>query len=304
MRVRLFATPVQGPLAAVSIAEAIAKADRLAPDVIALVRGGGSDEDRLPFNEEIVARALVAADTPVVTAIGHSADHHIADDVADVAYATPTAAATALAAGFVASPRLFFDAGSARTRAGATPHRRDDGTHCGGCARRRPCSASSASAMRSPSAPTGWCRTIAARHAAALHRRVDRLRDLERRLATTIRALGSRSARGRLDVAASSIAGAWTARATRAARDSTTPVARLTPATRAMLERMRVRVELLRARLAGKDPEAILQQGYAIVRIGDRVLKDAARAHTGDAIEARLWRGTIRARVEETQGDG
>ena len=84
---------VQGAGAAESISEAIkALNDCNDIDVIILARGGGSIEDLWAFNEEIVARSVFKSKIPVVTGIGHQVDFTIADFVADVRAATPTAA--------------------------------------------------------------------------------------------------------------------------------------------------------------------------------------------------------------------
>ncbi|MBO1267333.1 exodeoxyribonuclease VII large subunit [Arthrobacter cavernae] len=62
-------------------------------DVIVIARGGGALEDLLPFSNEELVRAVSAASTPVVSAIGHEADRPILDDVADLRASTPTDAA-------------------------------------------------------------------------------------------------------------------------------------------------------------------------------------------------------------------
>jgi exodeoxyribonuclease VII large subunit len=85
---------VQGPAAAQEIVTALQTVNRLdAADVIVLARGGGGDLDFAPFNTEEVARAIFASHIPVVTGIGHTGDHTIADDVADAKGNTPTHAA-------------------------------------------------------------------------------------------------------------------------------------------------------------------------------------------------------------------
>jgi exodeoxyribonuclease VII large subunit len=94
MRVVLYPTPVQGAGAGERIARAIRAATvRAEVDVLILCRGGGSMEDLWAFNEESVARAIVACTVPVVSGVGHETDFTIADFVADARAPTPTAAA-------------------------------------------------------------------------------------------------------------------------------------------------------------------------------------------------------------------
>lgn len=87
-------TAVQGPTAVPQMLEALAELDR-DPDVevIVLARGGGSVEDLLAFSDEALCRAVAAARTPIVSAIGHEPDNPLLDLVADLRAATPTDAA-------------------------------------------------------------------------------------------------------------------------------------------------------------------------------------------------------------------
>lgn len=89
----LYPTIVQGEYAAHSIVSGIQTLDTLDLDCIIVGRGGGSIEDLWAFNEEIVARAIFDASTPIISAVGHETDFTIADFVADLRAATPSAAA-------------------------------------------------------------------------------------------------------------------------------------------------------------------------------------------------------------------
>lgn len=88
---------VQGTTAAATIMRALDIAATAQPDCILLVRGGGSYEDLMCFNDEALARAVAACPVPVVTGIGHEPDVTICDMVADRRTSTPTAAAESVA---------------------------------------------------------------------------------------------------------------------------------------------------------------------------------------------------------------
>lgn len=91
---RVLNTAVQGAQAVSQVVEALEKLDADDEvDVIIIARGGGSVEDLLPFSEEALQRAVSAARTPVVSAIGHEPDSPVLDNVADLRAATPTDAA-------------------------------------------------------------------------------------------------------------------------------------------------------------------------------------------------------------------
>ncbi|EPH99230.1 exodeoxyribonuclease VII, large subunit [Enterococcus faecalis 13-SD-W-01] len=90
----LFPTVVQGNQAADDVVKNIKRVEEAGDfDTMIIGRGGGSIEDLWPFNEERVARAIYQAQTPIISSVGHETDTTIADLVADVRAATPTAAA-------------------------------------------------------------------------------------------------------------------------------------------------------------------------------------------------------------------
>ncbi|MCI8633746.1 MAG: exodeoxyribonuclease VII large subunit [Lachnospiraceae bacterium] len=94
IRLVLYPALVQGEGAAATIVKGIQTLDRMAEiDTLIVGRGGGSIEDLWPFNEEMVARAIAEAKTPVISAVGHETDFTIADFAADMRAPTPSAAA-------------------------------------------------------------------------------------------------------------------------------------------------------------------------------------------------------------------
>lgn len=132
---------VQGHGAAEEIAEAIKSLNRYSVeslhrlpiqrsndstnlDLILITRGGGSLEDLWAFNEEVVARAIFESVIPIVSAVGHEIDFTIADFVADLRAATPSAAAEIITEGVFAS-RQFIES-LVRRMTQAHPRRRLD----------------------------------------------------------------------------------------------------------------------------------------------------------------------------------
>ena len=108
-----------------AVNELVAALERLdgdqSVDVIVLARGGGSVEDLLPFSNESLVRAVFAARTPVVSAIGHESDVPLLDHVADLAASTPTDAAKRIVPDLAEELRLVAEL---RQRTRDTIHRR------------------------------------------------------------------------------------------------------------------------------------------------------------------------------------
>lgn len=94
VKILLFDCVVQGDGSAAKLSNALYAADKSGNcDVLILARGGGSLEDLWAFNEEVLAKAIFATNTPIINAVGHETDTTIADFVADKRAPTPSAAA-------------------------------------------------------------------------------------------------------------------------------------------------------------------------------------------------------------------
>jgi len=250
--------PVQGVGASTEIVRAINRASRLDVDCVVVARGGGSYEDLFAFNTEDVARAILRAQRPVITGIGHESDVTIADLVADRRAETPSAAAHLIAP--VPRDELLRAIAARANR--IERQARGRGKFLTSHLER----------------VSGSLRT---RLSESARRRADILRGLERRLERV-------DPKSRL-----------------AEREKAIAVARvrLHNAAERRVRRIAERFGLLVAELRGKDPEAILQQGYAIVRYEGRAVRDAAAVPEGALVSAKVARGTLHARVERKAAD-
>lgn len=275
VRVTLVEAKLQGTGAAESIVDAIARASRLQVDAIVVLRGGGSFEDFLPFNTEPVARAIVGARHPVVTALGHTGDRQIADKVADAAYDTPTAAAEAMTAAWEEVQRRIRRAEDALDMQ-----------------------------MR-------WAVKQAFQRSNDLRNRLDDvtkvyLGDVRDRLMQLDRHLDRVSPTDRLEGRDRRLAAAkagldrWPVTTLSALRNRLNRAdERLDPGIESVATRYAHAVTVADARLDGVDPKKPLERGYAMVTYDGAMLSDASKVAADARIGIQLFRGSLKARVEE-----
>ena len=247
-------------------------------DLILISRGGGSIEDLAGFNDEALARAIAASTLPTVSAIGHETDFTIADFVADLRAPTPSAAAELIT---------------------AAQHRIEERVQALDARVRRAIRYQLIQARQRFTALS--TDTLHNRLQNLIGRRGQRLDDLRHRLES--------AATRRLRTRATQLA----ALALRLDRQN--PSTRLTLASR-RLERAQqslgrlahttvtactTRLDHAAARLHALSPLAVLNRGYALVYAADgQLLRNAAAAHTGDPIRARLAQGSLTAEVKST----
>jgi len=271
-RVVIYPVPVQGAEAAERIAAMLARAnERADAQVLLLVRGGGSIEDLWAFNEEVLARAIVASRLPVVVGVGHESDVTIADFVADLRAATPTAAAELAAP---AASALLAQVAERFGRAG-----RALGARLQAAGQRLDY------ALRALQGPQGPLRGLAGR---LEHLELRRRRALAVHLARANQAIGAADRLRRR--AGPDIAG----RSGRIER----LVGSAAAAVRRELALDAAQLDAARRALAALDPRAVLQRGYALARGPDgHVVMDAERLAVGARLHLQFARGAAVAEV-------
>ena len=276
LHIRVFPARVQGTGSVEDVTRGLRYfSDTEWADVVVVARGGGSLEDLWTFNEEAVARAIVASAVPVISAVGHETDFTIADFVADLRAPTPSAAAE------LAVPNredLIDQLGQREQRLERVIHlaiaRRQARVHqlaidraTGSLQRRLDRGGQRVDDLE------GRAREVVRRKLAAQRRMVDQLETRLRRQDLRLRLA---AARRRLAAALQRAEQLITARLQAGHR-------RLTPRT---------------AGLAQLSPLRVLDRGYAIVESTEgHVVIDAAQVAAGDEIGVRLAKGRLRATV-------
>ena len=246
-------------------------------DALLLTRGGGSLEDLWAFNDEALARAIVASPVPVVSAVGHEVDFSIADFVADLRAPTPSAAAELLVPDRDALRRRLRDLHAILARDHARVLR-----------------------QRAQRLDQAFARLQAASPRARLLAGRQRLGHLELRLGRALRQplqlqqrhLASLQARLRHQHPERRLAASVAlVGATRIALDR---------GIRRELQRQRQCVDALGRSLHAVSPLATLSRGYAILRErdGGTLIRSIAHARPGQAVEAQLSDGTLPLRVD------
>ena len=275
--VLIYPVPVQGAQAAAEIVAALELAGRRAEcDVLILARGGGSLEDLWAFNDERLARAIVASPIPVITGVGHEIDFTIADFAADVRAPTPSAAAELVvpdAEEWLNSFAQFATRLQRGMNRRLEEHRARLRWLMGRSALVSPAARLSAQAQKLDELEQSLVRAM--RH--RLNERRERLRWLTGRAALISPATRLRQQLVRLENLNQ----------------------RLVRGGRQLIHSRVEKLQPLIRTLNAVSPLATLERGYAIVSIeGGNILRSAADAGPGTLIEARLAKGSIRAKVE------
>jgi exodeoxyribonuclease VII large subunit len=279
LSVLLFPVSVQGEQAPAEVEAAIAALNASGlVDAIVLARGGGSLEDLAAFNSERVARAIAASNLPVVSAIGHETDFTIADFVADLRAPTPSAAAELI-----------------------TEAQHKIAEHLANQAHRLERAASFQFLQARQRLTRLPVNRAEARISALLHRLAQRLDDLAFRQEDAISRKVREQQRHVAELAAAVLHHNPRHALAHAREHLVAFCTRIDRSADRTLQRARVRIGALDARLHSLSPLAVLDRGYALVLTTDGALvRSVSQIHGGDQLTTRLADGAFTSRVETT----
>lgn len=274
-RVLVAGVAVEGRDAAAGIVEGMRCVVRGGAELVLVVRGGGSFEDLMPFNDEGLARAIAACPVPVVTGIGHEPDTSIADMVADVRASTPTAAAEA------ASPSREGLAGSFESRARALA------------------ASVSRRVEREAASLNRYAERPLFRDAHVLFATESQMLDLAADRLVRAIPLNIERDRGRVASLADRLAPSASRKIERLSAHVDASCGRLFVVGGGLVPRFGQGVALRAARLDDLSPLAVLGRGYAIARTEQgSVVKRVAQVAVGDALSISVADGSLSCRVE------
>ena len=297
--VRLHDARVQGPGAEASLLAALTRAGRDGPDVVLLVRGGGSRTDLATFDGERIARLIAALPVPVLTGIGHEIDTSVADAVAHLACKTPTAcAASVVEQARAGSARAESAWAATSRRAVALGERGERLVEARAEALVTTTQAAVRHAAARLDAHAGRVSRVAAVDlATADHRLLESGRRLDRGAGRIVDAAADRLDRSRRRLGPERLERtlgtrqAELATATRSlARTATTSTGALAAA-----------LDLLGARASALDPVTALSRGWSITRTAEGALvRRAADVAPGTHLRTTLADGTVDSTVDST----
>jgi len=274
----VYPVPVQGEQAAGAIAAMLERAGlRGDCDVLLLVRGGGSLEDLWAFNEEAVARAIVASPIPVVSGVGHEVDVTITDFAADRRCPTPSAAAEVVTPD---ADALIRRVGQVERRLSASTQRRME-----------------RAVERHARLERRLYRQDPARRLQQLQQRAD---ELSARLARAARRELARHHR-RCTIDTERLERATPAQRIQRLSDRLVRAEHgLHRGIKRVLTSRQERLASTSRALEAVSPLAVLGRGYALVqrRSDGRAVTDAAATAPGDGLDIRLARGRLEATVD------
>ncbi|MGE7270232.1 exodeoxyribonuclease VII large subunit [Brevibacillus panacihumi] len=270
---------VQGVEAPHSIVDGIRNLNRLAGiDVMIVGRGGGSIEELWAFNDERVARAIASSSIPVISAVGHETDVTIADFVADVRAATPTAAAE-LAVPHYLEWQQRVQQLEMRTHRAMRQHVLQERKRLQGLVQ--------SYAMRQPRR--------------RLEEAVQRLDQAQLRMRQAMRQL-MRLRRERYIRLAEQIRRYRLADHVKERREKVLTLRlRLDERMNAALKQKKLEFASRLAHLDAVSPLKVMQRGFSLVYSGDQLVKSVEQFATGDELMVRLSDGSATARVERIE---